>query len=131
MSKISFFNFSLLALSSFFLFGCGVINFSSNIDPSNFKEYYKSSLVKLYSKDELVNLEQYDDLGAVEGIDCQINSLFPMPKESVAKKNMLEQSYDLGANAVIFDKCVSISDTLNCEHEISCFGRALKLNDDK
>ncbi len=111
--------------------GCSWFSFSSNVDPRNFREYYKSSLITQYTKEEAVNLPPYDDLGIVEGMDCQISEEYATPKEGVARKLMLENAADSGANAVIIGKCIKVENTLSCISEYTCYAQAIRIHDDK
>lgn len=109
------------------LTGCSWFSFSTNVDPENFTEYYKSSLVKQYHKEDLQTLENYEDLGPVEGISCQAAPEEAEPKEKLAMKYMLESAYDIGANAVVTGKCIELEATLHCIKEYTCYGQALKV----
>ncbi len=128
-SLMHFSKLLLIIATLLFLTSCSWFSFSSNVDPKNFKEYYKSSLITQYSKKEATSLPSYEDLGLVEGLDCQVSEEYPTPKEAIAKKIMLENAADLGANAVILGKCVKIENTLTCISEYTCYGQAIKLKD--
>lgn len=109
--------------------GCSWFTFSTNIDPQNFTEYYKASLVKQYSKEDLQSIEDYEDLGTVDGISCQVSEEEPTPSEKLAQRDLLEKSYDLGANAIIMGKCIELEATLHCIREYTCYGQALKVKE--
>ncbi|MBQ8708056.1 MAG: hypothetical protein IJ523_08210 [Succinivibrionaceae bacterium] len=120
------FSFLPLLLSSFFLCSCGSFSFSTNVDPDNFRQHFRSSLVDEYSSADLAAMTSYEDLGLVEGLDCQVNDLYPTPKEGVARKQMLEKAYDLGATGVASVKCVYLEATEACSAEYTCYAQAVK-----
>lgn len=119
-------NIFLVALLTCFATSCSWFSFSSNIDPKNFKEYYKSSLVKPYSKEEFFKLESYTDLGLVEGISCKMTDEEPEPNENLAFRVLLEKAYEIGADGVVVGKCVHLENTLDCLSEYTCYGQAIK-----
>ncbi len=117
--------------TSLFLCSCGSFVFSSNVDPRNFKEHFRSSLVEEYSNEDMVSFPSYEILGLVEGVDCQVNELYPVPKEGTARRHMLEKASDIGATGVTSVKCVRVESTEACIAEYTCYAQAVKVNDQK
>jgi RcsF protein len=124
-----------LLISSFFslflLSSCGTFVFSSNVDPRNFREHFRSSLVDEYSNEDMASFSSYEILGLVEGIDCQVNELYPVPREGTARRQMLEKASDLGATGVASVKCVRVEATEACIAEYTCYAQAVKVLDQK
>ncbi len=118
----------MFVLTLGFLCSCGSFVFNTNVDPQNFKDHFRSSMMEEYSSAQLLEFDSYEDLGLVEGLDCQVNSMYPVPKEALARKQMLEKAADLGATGVSGIKCVYVEKTEACEAEYTCYAQAIKVS---
>lgn len=114
------------AVSLSLLSGCTWFSFSTNVDPENFREYFKASGVSEITRAQMASLDAYDDLGMVESSDCMETEDDAAPSKGVAMKTLLEQASDKGADAVAGAKCVTVTDTLKCKEEITCYAQAIK-----
>ncbi len=86
--------------------------------------------MEIYTPEQMVSSSSYEDLGMVEGSDCQVNDLYPPPREGVARKEMLEKAADLGATGVSSVKCVLIHETEACTAEYACYATAIRMEED-
>lgn len=119
---------SLLAAGVFLLSSCSNFEFKTNVDPDNFKEYFKPSYAKEVSEDELEKLPNRS-LGLVEGVSCQIKDTDAIATESDARTKARIKAADLGANAIKFGKCVRLTDTPACLVSVTCYADALVVDD--
>ena len=113
-------------ISASLLGGCSWFSFSTNVDPENFREYFKASGVTEISRAEMASLADYDDLGMVEASDCMATEEDAAPSKGNAMKSLLENASDKGADAVAGARCVTVTDTLQCKEEITCYAQAIK-----
>lgn len=108
--------------------GCESVSFSTNLDPQNFKDYYKPSMVELLSREDL-NDHVYKSLGAVHGLSCQENDLQMPANEADARTDLKIKAADMGANALVVDKCVRVEHEDGvCKVSVTCYGQALVID---
>ncbi len=108
-----------------FLCACqGGMTFKTNLDPSNFTEYFKPSQVDELSEAELLKA-RHKSLGTVSGLSCQIKDRDYIANVADARTDAKVKAVDLGANAIVFDKCVTLSDTPACKVSVTCYAEAL------
>ena len=103
--------------------GCEGYSFHTNLDPQNFKEYYKTSGVNEYSNAQLSAL-RYHSLGTVTGLSCQVKDTDYIATEAQARTRAKEQAADKGANAIVFSRCVRLEETPACAVSVTCYGEA-------
>ncbi|MGN0901958.1 MAG: Rcs stress response system protein RcsF [Succinivibrio sp.] len=108
--------------------GCSNFEFKTNIDPSNFKEYFKPSAVEEVTDEELAT-KPSRSLGVVSGLSCQEDENKPVATEADARTKARLAAVDKGANAVRFGKCVHLENTKSCRVSITCFADALVVDD--
>ncbi len=119
--------FSLLTVGCCLLLSaCGSFEFKTNLDPSNFREYYKPSQVTEMTE---AQIEEYDyhSFGSVEGLSCQITERDAIATEERARTNAKLKAVDAGANAIVFGKCVKLQNTPACLVSVTCYADAIKL----
>ncbi|MBW8190444.1 hypothetical protein K0504_05290 [Neiella marina] len=102
----------------------GDYDVSTNLDPQNFKNYFKPSEVVVYSEQTLP--ENAKRAGAVSGLSCQATPHDVPASNADARTDARIKSANLGANALIIDVCETESDTREpqCVELITCYGRA-------
>ncbi|MCR5084362.1 MAG: exopolysaccharide biosynthesis protein [Succinivibrionaceae bacterium] len=108
--------------------GCGNYTFHSNLDPGNFKEYYKASYARETTLEELGNTP-YTSLGLVEGLSCQERERDYIANERDARTELRKAAADRGANALVFGKCVRLTGTPACRISVTCYGEALRVKE--
>ncbi len=118
----------MFILAALFLSACSNYEFKSNLNPSNFKEYFKPSKVTEYSEEELANTPNRS-LGVVNGFSCQISESDDAATEVKARTDARLKAVDLGANAIKFGKCVKLTNTPACKVSVTCYADALVVND--
>lgn len=116
--------FFWILLVAFFLCSCSSVEFSSNLDPRVIGNYFKTSTVDEYTEEDLVGIP-YKDLGSVDGFVCQVKPTDFIAKEDDAKTEVLKKAADIGANGVIFTKCMRAKETLSCNESVTCYARAI------
>ena len=119
---------SLLASSVLVLTSCSNFEFKTNVDPSNFKEYFKPSYVSEVTEAELETMPNRS-LGLVEGVSCQIKDTDEIATEADARTKARIKAVDLGANAIKFGKCVHLTNTPVCLVSVTCYADALVVDD--
>lgn len=119
---------SLSILSSLLLNACGSYSFKTNIDPENFVEYTKPSRVDVYTNESIVE-HRYHSLGMVDGIACQEKANDYIALESDARTDARIKAANLGANAIVFNKCVRLEKTNACNVSVTCYGEAFIVDD--
>ena len=117
---------ALLAASVLVLTSCSNFEFKTNVDPSNFKEYFKPS----YASEDLEKVPNRS-LGLVEGVSCQIKDTDAIATETDARTKARIKAADLGANAIKFGKCVRLTNTPACLVSVTCYADALVVDDSK
>lgn len=113
---------------AFLLTSCSNFEFSTNLDPSNFKEYFKPSYVNEYSEAELAKIPNRS-LGTVSGLSCQIKEQDAIANEADARTDARVKAVDKGANAIVFGKCVRLENTPACLVSITCYADALVVDE--
>ena len=106
--------------------GCSHFSTSTNLDRSNFNDYFSPSHVTIY-KDEKDFTGAYKYLGLVEGEDCQVKAHHAKPDEIIARTNARKHADKLNANAVVFSGCALINNDEPSEQCIAttvCYGKA-------
>lgn len=121
---------ALLAASVLVLTSCSNFEFKTNVDPSNFKEYFKPSYASEVSEEDLEKVPNRS-LGLVEGVSCQIKDTDAIATETDARTKARVKAADLGANAIKFGKCVRLTNTPACLVSVTCYADALVVDDSK
>ena len=121
---------ALLVSSVLVLSSCSNFEFKTNVDPSNFKEYFKPSYATEVSEDDLEKVPNRS-LGLVEGVSCQIKDTDAIATETDARTKARIKAADLGANAIKFGKCVRLTNTPACLVSVTCYADALVVDDSK
>ncbi len=111
------------------LSGCSSYSFHTNLDPENFKEYYKPSGVTKVD-DEILQNKPYKNKGMVTGLSCQARKNDPVATAAEARTDAKIKAVDLNANAIRFKKCVRLENTPACAVSWSCYADALIINED-
>lgn len=104
---------------------CANFTTSTNLDRSNFEEYFAPSKVKIYkSVEELPQQRQY--IGVIEGEDCQISERDEKVDLIDARTNARRIANKLEANAIIFSQCVNVKNR-SCADLLICYAHAYKV----
>lgn len=125
----SLFSLFLVVISSSVLLSCSYFSFESNVDPSNFTDYFAQSTVTVYSDKELMDMD-YAEVGFIEGLSCQEQSNDRPASEGEARTLAKKQAAEKGANGIVFSKCVTLSNTASCVSSVSCYGRMVYVKDE-
>jgi RcsF protein len=99
--------------------------FSSNLDPQKFNDYFAPQKVKMFKKIQDLP-KQHELVAIVEGTDCQIKAHHAIPSEVNARTMARLKARKLDANAIIFSQCITIED-MHCHDKIICHGQAYKV----
>lgn len=126
---VFFVNKFLLICAALLLNACSGYSFHTNLDPSNFKEYYKPSGVTVVDDEALAN-KPYKNKGLVTGLSCQARTSDPVVTVAEARTDAKIKAVDLNANAIRFKKCVRLENTPACVVSWSCYADALIINED-
>ena len=110
------------------LTACSNYEFKSNLNPSNFTEYYKPSAAREVTEEELIKIPNRS-LGLVSGLSCQTNDNDEVATEVKARTDARIKAADKGANAIKFGKCVHLQDTGTCKISITCYADALVIDE--
>ena len=112
-------------LAGLLIGGCGNFEFKSNLHPDNFRKYYKPSQV---SEMTYAEVEKYDyhSFGSVSGLSCQINEIDVPATEAAARTEARLKAVDLGANTIVFGKCIKLKNTPACYVSVTCYADAIK-----
>lgn len=110
------------------LSACSNVSFESNLNPQNFKEYYKPASVDDYTQEEIAK-HRYHSLGMVSGIACQEKESDFIARESEARTAARIKAADMGANGIVFGKCVRLEKTQACNVSVTCYGEAFIVDD--
>lgn len=113
----------LLPLLAVVAAGCGPMSFHTNLDPSNFREYYKPSSVDEVSSADLLRTS-YTSLGVVDGLACQIKEGDYIATEADARTDARIKAADMGADVIRFGKCIRLEDTPACKVSVTCYAEA-------
>lgn len=119
---------SSVLIASVLLTACQDVSFESNLSPQNFVDYAKPASVDVYQADELSE-HRYRSLGMVTGLACQETEDDFIARESEARTDARIKAADLGANAIVFGKCVRLEKTKACNVSVTCYGEAFKVDD--
>ncbi len=117
-------NILLVAVASCILAGCTGYSFQSNLNPNNFKEYYKPSAVDVVTDEDLQG-KPYKSKGMVTGLSCQVKEGDVVATDADARTDARLKAVDLNANAIRFKKCVRLENTPACLVSWSCYADAL------
>ncbi|MBD1390240.1 hypothetical protein IC617_12430 [Neiella sp. HB171785] len=100
---------------------------STNLDPQNFKDYFKPSEVQLFPASELP--EGAKRIAAVSGFSCQENSNAVPASIADARTDARIKAANQGANALVIDVCETEQNTESpaCVILVSCYGRAFAI----
>lgn len=117
---------SLLPLCGLALTGCaGDYAIDSNLDRSEFEQYFAPSQVQLLSPETPIGNAEV--LGLVEGISCQQRPQDVPANDADARTEMRLEAGKLGANAVRLHQCIPLEEQPGCTSARACYGKALKL----
>lgn len=120
-------NKKILVLSGFLailLNGCNTeYSVHTNLDPQNIKDYFEISKVSEMDKESIYKVRN-KSLGLVVGRACQLNEDDYIAKESDAKLDARQKALDLGANAIVYDKCIVLEKTPSCLKSVTCYSEA-------
>ena len=111
------------------LTACSSLSFHTNLDPGNFTEYYKPSRVEVLQGEAELDRRPYVSLGQVAGLACQAGERDYIATEADARTDARRKAADLGANAILFTRCVRINDTPACRVSVTCYGDALRADE--
>ena len=92
----------LIIAAALCLSACSNFEFTSNIAPSNFKEYFKPSAVTEVDSETLDSVKNRN-LGLVEGLSCQITERDEIATEAAARTDARIKAANMGANAIKLD----------------------------
>ncbi len=118
------------ALAAWCCAGCENFTFTSNLDPDNFTEYYKPSMVETVTEDELQNV-RHKSLGMVTGLACQAKERDYIATEADARTDAKVKAADMGADAIKMGRCVRLENTPACKVSITCYAEAYSLGESK
>ena len=125
-----------ILLVTLFLISCNN-NFtvSTNLDTSNFRDYFSPGQVTIYQSEEEIT-KRYKFIGAVEGEDCQLKEHHAAPNEINARTDARRQAFKQQANAIIFTGCATINVTTanqqpqkkQCLSTLVCYGKSYQID---
>ncbi len=116
----------LIIVLGLFLSGCSNYSFNSNLDKENFDEYFKPSQVKVYEKTDLTD-KQYLFVATVEGESCQRDDRDPVATPADARTQARLAAADTGANGIIFNACITLTEDSICQASVVCYAKAIKV----
>ncbi len=109
---------------------------STNLDKSNFKDYFSPSKVSIYESEKDIE-GKHEYVGLVEGEDCQLKSHHSSPDKINARTDARRIAYEKGANGIIFTGCALVESNSNAQHTnldskqcvstMVCYGKAFKV----
>ena len=117
-----------IALTTLVVCACSSFKVSTNLDPSNVTNYFKPSAVDVLDQDE-ITMYNAKAVGAITGLSCQIDKRDFIANESDARTDAKLKALDMGANAVVFNKCVVLENTPACLKSVTCYGEAYIIGD--
>lgn len=121
-------SFLIAAFSAVVLSSCENVTFESNLNPKNFVEYAKPGSVEVYTSQEILE-HRYHSLGLVDGLACQEKESDYVALDSDARTDARIKAADLGANAIVFNKCIRLEKTNACLVSVTCYGEAFIVDD--
>ena len=119
--------FSALLLT-LVLAGCSTYSFHTNLDKENFTEYFKPGSVTVLEKAQILDANA-TPIGTVEGETCQSKDTQAPPNMIDAQTDARRKVADMGGNAIVFGKCISMPATTECVSSMVCYGQAYKVKD--
>ena len=119
--------FSALLLT-LVLAGCSTYSFHTNLDKENFTEYFKPGSVTVLEKAQILDANA-TPIGTVEGETCQSKDTQAPPNMIDAQTDARRKVADMGGNAIVFGKCISMPATTECVSSMVCYGQAYKVQD--
>jgi RcsF protein len=117
-----------VALLMTLLSGCSLFQVHTNLDKENFTDYFKPSSVAVLDKTQVLAANA-TPIGTVDGDTCQSKNTQAPPNETDAQTSARRKVADMGGNAVVFGKCISMPATTECVSSIVCYGQAYKIQD--
>lgn len=122
-------NYSFLLIISVAITGCSTsYSTSTNLDKSNFTDYFAPSYVTIYkSENDLPKSNQL--IGIVEGQDCQAKPHLAAPDKINARTDARRKAHALSANAIVFSDCAIVEDP-ECSALLICYGKAYQVISD-
>ena len=108
---------------------CSNVSFHSNLDPRNITEYYKPSQVEVIESDSELDKRPYKLITQVKGMACQLNERDYIATEADARTEARLKAVDAGANAIRFGKCVRIEKSPACQVSVTCYAKALRVDE--
>ncbi|MFD1098511.1 Rcs stress response system protein RcsF [Shewanella litorisediminis] len=100
--------------------------FSSNLDPKAFNEYFKAGEVTLF-EGENQPTGRYEILGLVDGEACQATPQDVPATLADARTDARRKAADKGANGLIIKNCTLITEAGGgCETRSLCVGQAIR-----
>lgn len=124
--KKSMLTAALMVPAALMLNACQEVSFDSNLNPQNFVEYAKPSRVEVYTNESILE-HKYRSLGLVTGLACQEDPDDFIARESEARTDARIQAADMGANGIIFNKCIRLEKTQACYVSVTCYAEALQV----
>lgn len=118
----------LALLTALMLCSCSNFEVKTNLDPSNFTEYFKPSKVTEVTEEQLERMPNRS-LGIVSGLSCQIKDGDAIANEADARTEARLKAVDKGANAIKFGKCVRLENTPACKVSVTCYADALVVDE--
>ncbi len=106
------------------LAACSGVSVQTNLNPSNFTEYFKPSTVEVVTFADLED-QIYQVIAPVHGLSCQRDADDFPANETDARVDLLRRAADKGANAVVINKCLTARDTGACSISVTCYGDAV------
>ena len=94
-----------VALSALLLASCSSFEFKTNLDPSNFTEYFKPSSVDEVTEEDLVT-KPYRTVKTVEGLSCQEDE-----KDAVATEVFLTEIVGVAPEGLLIIVVVALLPT--------------------
>ena len=116
--------------ASLLVSACQDVAVETNISPKNFEEYFKPASVDVYTKDTILE-QRYHSLGMVAGLACQEKPEDFIARESEARLDALVQAADMGANGIVYGKCIRLERTQACYVSVTCYGEAFVVDNGK
>ncbi len=114
-----------VALASLCLASCqGGVSFESNLDPNNVIDYLKPGSLEEVTYQELGD-RPYISKGFVAGLSCQVKERDFIANETDARNDARNKAVELGANAIVFNKCIRVQKTEACLESVTCYADAL------
>lgn len=104
--------------------GCTGVSVHTNLNPSNFTDYFKASGVDVVTYEELDG-SNYMLIGGVHGLSCQEDEDDFPANEADARTELKRNAVDMGANALVINKCIRAAETGACSLSVTCYGDAL------